>query len=201
MRTETTTRDLYTFDELTDAAKERARNWYREASAGDDFWSEYVVEDFREIAKLCGVRISGRNPNNRSGNGLYWCVGDRGEHASFAGTWYQSDMNEMKLKEHAPLDKRLHDIATALAAVPAEDEGAGLPSASISVSHRNDCMHVDTDNTTDDGREAATEALRDLADWLLCALRTEHEHQQSNECVEENITANEYEFTEDGARA
>ncbi len=31
MRIETTTRTLYTFDELSDSAKERAREWYRRA--------------------------------------------------------------------------------------------------------------------------------------------------------------------------
>ena len=35
---ETTTRTLYKFDELSDEAKEKARDWYREAGAGDQWW-------------------------------------------------------------------------------------------------------------------------------------------------------------------
>ena len=31
---------VYQFDELSDAAKEKARDWYREASADDAFWQE-----------------------------------------------------------------------------------------------------------------------------------------------------------------
>ena len=39
----------FQYDELSDAAKEKARDWYRSASAGDDFWSESVLEDDAEV--------------------------------------------------------------------------------------------------------------------------------------------------------
>lgn len=47
MRTETKTREVYTFDELTDRAKETARDWWRdrEMRSGDNFFAEAVIED------------------------------------------------------------------------------------------------------------------------------------------------------------
>lgn len=38
MRTETITRNLFTFDELSDKAKEVARDWWRECEAQDPAW-------------------------------------------------------------------------------------------------------------------------------------------------------------------
>lgn len=35
---------VYTFDELSDKAKEKARDWFREASGGDAWW-EFVYDD------------------------------------------------------------------------------------------------------------------------------------------------------------
>ncbi len=50
-------------------------------------------------------------------------------------------------------------------------------------------------------RDAIDRALRDFADWIYSQLEKEYEYQMSNECVDENIRANEYEFTEEGMRA
>lgn len=53
MRTETTTRTLYTFEELSDKAKENARDWYRQ---GFDYeWWDGVYEDAAQI----GLKITG----------------------------------------------------------------------------------------------------------------------------------------------
>lgn len=39
---------VYTFDELSDRAKERAREWYREGALDYEWW-EFVCEDSKEI--------------------------------------------------------------------------------------------------------------------------------------------------------
>lgn len=49
--------NAYTYAELTPEAQERARDWYRECSAGDTYYSEYVQEDAREIAKRLGYEV------------------------------------------------------------------------------------------------------------------------------------------------
>ncbi len=47
---------VYRLDELSPAAKEKARDWYREGGLGYD-WFESVYEDFERICEILGVRI------------------------------------------------------------------------------------------------------------------------------------------------
>ena len=53
---------------------------------------------------------------------------------------------------------------------------------------------------TDDAEDTVTEAMRDLARWLYRQLRSEYEHQTSDEAVDEIVSANEFTFTADGKR-
>jgi hypothetical protein len=52
--TETT---VYQFDELSDEAKEKAREWYRQGNVTTRFWSECTIDDAKEIGKLLGMDI------------------------------------------------------------------------------------------------------------------------------------------------
>ncbi len=47
---------VYTIDELSDAAKEAARAWYRE-SCLDYEWYDFVYEDFQTICGILGVTL------------------------------------------------------------------------------------------------------------------------------------------------
>ena len=53
-RTETITRTLYQFDELTESAKETARNWFRDSSVCWSWASEWIssLEAFERIAPI-----------------------------------------------------------------------------------------------------------------------------------------------------
>ena len=48
--------------------------------------------------------------------------------------------------------------------------------------------------------DAVTEALRDLARWLYRQLRSEYEHQTSDDAIDEIVAVNEHTFTADGRR-
>jgi hypothetical protein len=50
---------VYTFEELDERAQERARDWYRQASAHDD-WHVTVFEDFERICEILGVDLATR---------------------------------------------------------------------------------------------------------------------------------------------
>ena len=54
MRTEKI--NVYTFDELNDAAKEKARQWYRE-TADDYFWLDEGLNSIKAFCDLYGVGI------------------------------------------------------------------------------------------------------------------------------------------------
>ena len=49
---------VYQFDELSDKAKERAREWYRDASQGDEWW-DCTYDSIQDAAKYeeCLVRF------------------------------------------------------------------------------------------------------------------------------------------------
>ncbi len=47
---------VYQFPELSDAAKEKARSWYRELGPHDDWW-DAVYEDFERICEILGIRL------------------------------------------------------------------------------------------------------------------------------------------------
>ena len=61
---------VYQFDELPEPAKEKARDWYREASAGDNYFSEAIIEDAQECAKFIGIEIS--HARGGKGPAIYW---------------------------------------------------------------------------------------------------------------------------------
>ena len=60
MRTETI--NIYQFEELSDDAKETARQWYREASSYDEWWWS-VYEDAEQI----GIKITSFDDHNITG--------------------------------------------------------------------------------------------------------------------------------------
>src|SRR3546814_4556596 len=47
---------VYCLDELPEAAKEKARAWYREGGFDYD-WFEFVYEDFERVCDILGVRL------------------------------------------------------------------------------------------------------------------------------------------------
>jgi hypothetical protein len=47
---------VYQFPELSDAAKDTARSWYRELSPKDDWW-DTVYEGFERICEILGIRL------------------------------------------------------------------------------------------------------------------------------------------------
>jgi hypothetical protein len=53
MRQETVTRTIYKFEELSDKAKDKAREWYRVAAAYDEWW-DCIYAD----AKTIGLKIT-----------------------------------------------------------------------------------------------------------------------------------------------
>lgn len=59
-RTETIEKTVYTFDELSDKAKETARQWFRYSSDGDSFWAESVIEDAAQCGEIIGINMRTR---------------------------------------------------------------------------------------------------------------------------------------------
>lgn len=201
----TKTINLYTFDELSDKAKEKARNWFREACAYDEWW-ENTFEDAKQIAKLMGIEIK---------NIYFRGFSSQGDGACFEGSYAHKVASVAAVKEYAPTDKELHRIVTALALAQSEWRNA----IKATVKHSGHYYHsrctdidvtldysawVDSEEATPDltlqAEENITELLRDFMEWVYVQLEKESEYQNSDENIDGNIRANGYTFRENGKR-
>lgn len=227
---------VYKFDELpTDDAKARARDWWREASAGDNWFSESALDDLVTVGNACGLQFGGRNPNNSTDDGIYWSgFSSQGDGASFNATWHANGTDVEKIAaiiadrpisytvpggavQHCESNAELVPVLEAF-----QDLAIAAPEAygTASASNRGHSMSMDynigdcpacgcVDNgecqcepqpVRDEAGNADTfsEACTDLARWFYRSLEREYEYANSDEIVDENIRANEYEFTELG---
>lgn len=205
MRTETVS--IYTYDELSDQAKAKARDWYRGDDGGLDYeWFDSVYEDAARIFKILGIdaNMNGKNP-------CIWFNGfwSQGDGACFEGTYSYAKGSARAIKRYAPEDEELHRIGRELMEVQKRHGykiTARLTSMDRRYSHdRTIAIDVDWPDESYVSQSADAELVRDLMRslmrWIYRTLEAEHDYLTSDEHVEETIRANEYEFTADGARA
>ncbi len=198
----TQTVTTFKFDELDDSAKEKARDWWREASVGDDYWSEHVLDECKTtIAKGLGLDI----------DAIYFSgFSSQGDGACFVGSWRARDVNLQAVNDYAPQDAELWKVACEF------NRLAQLcPQASFSVEHSGRYCHEHSTEFSVDLGELADEWLdvlisrleeeiidvaRDYMRYIYRRLEKEYEWYMSDEQVDESINANEYDFCEDGSR-
>lgn len=204
---------VYGLDELSDAAKEKARAWYRQVGFDDD-WYEFVYEDFQCIAEILGLRLK-TVPVRLYGGGTrqkpcIWFSGfwSQGDGACFEGRYSHAKGAPRKIRDHAPKDGELHRIADALQAI----QRRNFYQLHADITHRDRyyheyCMSISVErdsptcqDRTADAEDVVAEVLRDLARWLYRQLEREYEYFTSDEVVDEAIIANTYTFTDAGHR-
>ena len=204
---------VYELDELSEAAKEKARSWYREHGLFDE-WYEFVFEDFQVICGLLGIDLDTR-PVRLFGGGTrddpciffrgFWSPGDG---ASFSGTHGYRPGAAQAIRAHAPEDAALHAIADRLRDL----QRRNFFQLTASIRQRGRECHeyampitVGRDSPTGqdataDAEDLFTEIMRALARWLYRQLELEYESQTSDEAADEAILVNEWTFTESGGR-
>lgn len=180
--------EIFQFDELSDGAKEKARDWYREASSGDNYFSEYIIEEAQgEIGRALGFNIQ-----------HVWFSGfaSQGGGACIIGTWRAADVNARALQRYAPADKELARIRKAMRAFARSHRNN-----SANITHRDRYYHAHSvDIEADHDTEASAEIARDFMNWIYRQLEAEYTYQYYGEGLDENIRANEYTFTAAGKR-
>lgn len=212
---------VYTFDELSESAKDVARDWYRQGISDNfvSFSGDDVVDDAARLALLFGLDIRQRpvrlmNGSTRNEPDVYYSVGDRSAGASYSASYAYAKDGAKKLAAEAPAEhngktcdanKRLNDIALALQDV--QRRNFYLVQAHVSHNRRSrdfgmdiEVGHADNVPMSEADVEAVKDALNDFAYWLHRQLESEWEYRMSDECIDEDIKANEYEFTETGQR-
>lgn len=202
---------VYELKELSGAARERARAWYRETCLDYD-WHEWVYEDFQTVCDLLGVTLR-TSPVRLMGGGTrqkphiyfssFWSQGDG---ASFEGTYTYARGAARAVRAHAPKDAELHAIADVLAESQRRNFyqlGADIRQSGRYCHEFTMAIHVERDSPawqdmTDGADTTVIEALRDLARWLYRRLELEFNYLTSDEAVDETIHANEWTFLADG---
>lgn len=209
--------NLYEYDELSDSAKERARDWYRHGM--EYAWLDEWIDSARAFAEATGTTlkdysiglcshsyfhiaevttipwfVDGQNEltglrlrtwiiNNVLPNlvkGKYYGKGYRGENGKYVHKFRHSKI-QMEY-DNCPLTGFCGDqdfIQPLLDFVNCPDSGWN--------GTRKNCTYNDL--------------LNECFDEGLAGIINDLEHQESDEYIEEQIQANEYEFTEEGERA
>lgn len=187
--------EVFTFDELSDSAKEAAREWYRQGALDYDWW-----DGVEELAKTAGK-----------------CIGIEIDRIYFSGFWSQGDgacfegyYSYRKGWRKALRSEFGGDMLAKLERFGAELQETQAPAfykLEATVKHQghyshSGCTSIDVDHedryATSDEEQAIKDTLRWFMDWIYECLGSEYEWLMSDEQVDEMIIANGYEFTVDG---
>ena len=213
---------VYQYDELSEDAKQTAREWY--ANGLDYDWWTDTYEDLGTTASIVGIAVDKRKVKLMGGGTRedYDFSFDLGYRNSFHFTGYYSydkGWKELAKKEYGKdvftrdtkedktaaflqeWDKLQHSIQR-----PAF---YGLSCKISSCSWNNgmslDCRHITTtgyENYATDAQEKDLEELIELFQvYALSMLNAEWDYLNSDEAIEESIRANDYEFDECGNAA
>lgn len=188
--------NVYKFSELSDDAKKSAIDSYR--NLGGNFDADCVLYDAKECAALIGIDID---------KIYYTGFSSQGDGACFTGYYKYVKGGLKALKEYAPIDTVLHNIGKALQDI----QKGNFYGLSCKIEHRGNYYHENTihidgidstiplsDESYNEAEEIITEALKDFARWIYSNLEKENNYQNLDSTIEENIVANDYEFTAEG---
>lgn len=216
---------VYQYDELSDRAKKKARDWYAQRVFEDSYDWEVVYEDAERMANLLGIEIDRRTYRTIGGGigskpTIYFSgFSSQGDGACFEGSYIYKKGAVKAIAEETGFgykhpdgsigkgDEELICIAQALQDV----QRKYFYKLRATMKHRGHychfgCMDVDVYHYDDqyrdigDAEDEIRQLMRDFADWIYECLNDEYDYQTSDEAIEESIRANEYEFDEDGDR-
>lgn len=210
----TVTKSVYQFDELSDKAKEKAREWYREASADDTWFAESVIDDAVRMGEMLGInfnthQVTLMNNSTRSDPCIWWSLGYvQGDYAAFDGGYsYAPDAAKKISDETNGTEKELIRLADELERL--QKLCGDTLTASIRYHHYYG-LTVDVEAFADDDNPSdlpnkvekdTREVFKDFCRWIYDGLRKENEYQNADEQIDETIRLNEYDFEIDGSRS
>lgn len=203
---ETRTYQIYKFEELSERAKENARDWWRQARDTDDL--DNVIEDAVTCGNLLGIEFD-KHAVKLMGGGtrydpkLWWTLSYcQGDGVSFDGC-YKFAAPE-KIREHAPVDEVLHGIADRLYKIQKPFDfklQARITSRSQYNSITTEVEHPDSEvDVSVEVEKAIDEEMEAFCSWVYKQLRAEDEYQTSAEYIDEIMESNEYTFDVNGKR-
>jgi hypothetical protein len=188
--------NIYKYNELSNKAKEKAREWY--LSVDHNNGSECIIDDAKEIASIIGIEID---------KIYYTGFSNQGDGACFTGYYKYSEGGLKALKEHAAIDKELYRIGQALQDI----QNKNFYGLSCKIEHKGNYYHENTmciegtdsniplsDESYNEAEENISKALKDFARWVYSNLEKQNDYNNLESTIEENIICNDYEFTSEG---
>lgn len=166
------TQTVYQFDELSDPAKEKAREWWREASVYDEWWDGVYMD-----AERVHIKITGFDLDHGEISGRFTVDAEQ------VADELQNDHGET-CETYKTATEYLQHRDKLVGEWPKDEDGEFEDEREL-------------DRELDD---LEREFLHDILEDYLIMLREELEYQTSDENVDECIRINEYEFYEDGTR-
>lgn len=197
----------YTFDQLSDKAKNRARETY----SGDGYlnydWWDSSVEDFAQICTILGVKLTTRtvrlmNGKTREEPHVYFSgFCSQGDGASFGGRYYFAPTASASIREYCD-DEELHRIADELTVMQTTQRLLGLEFFVAFVYASDNNLRIEIgdwgiDEIGEPDEKQFTQLMRDLADWLYEQLNDEYDYLHSDECIDQYLI--DKTFDADGA--
>lgn len=186
-RTETVTRELYTYDELSECAKERARDWYREHDTEFSWAAEYR-ESLEAGLKLLGARA--RDWSVDCGGG-YVSIAEYPADPAEESRWFRG--GKLEPMEGARLAKWLqrhysHELAGCceLTGFCGDDDFLRPLRTFVARPRKGTTLR---------------DLVRECCDSWVAACAADIRFQSSDEYVSEHIIANGYEFLKNGEPA
>lgn len=212
MRTVTTVKTVYLFDELSPVAQAVAIE--AECNAQSELFdgADCVYEDAANIGDILGIDLRTRKVTWGDGS-IHWanCIyysgfSSQGDGACFEGSYQYAKGSRAAIRAYAPSDTELHRIADDLYNLQRRFF-YGLIAITRHRGHyyHSGCMIVDVTHDRDDSRalpeDELTQLLRDFADWIYRRLEAEYDYCTSDETAREYLSDSGYEFTENGGIA
>ena len=192
------TLNTYSFNELSDEAKQVA--FYNNSGFNVDHWDwyDYTKDDSHTILELIGLYNI-----NSNFCGFY----SQGDGASFSANYRYKKGCLKAVKQHAPNDVTLHNIVKGI--ISHQKSNGYL--LSCEVSQRGNYCHSNTmrfnwyknddscfDWKNDFVEDELEQLFKNLADWYYSRLKSEYEYLTSFDAVAEMLKANEIQFLENG---
>jgi len=186
---------VYSFDELSEDAKEKAIENVRNSNFLDYDWWDCTLEDWKECLGIIGFEVEN----------IYFNVGySQSDYASIEGTYKYKKQWQKALKQSGIGGKTLKALS---------EYGQRLQKAqslvfysgycSVSSHHRGGmCFDVEAEKgRIDEFDTDVRDIVSDICHDIYCSLTDEYEYLTSDESIREMILCNEMEFTEEGSIA
>lgn len=199
----------FKFEELSERAKQKAREEYTSGDyPGYDWWGN-VYEDAVRIGQMLGIEIGTTTHVSTKGRNyttinIWFCgFSSQGDGACFDGD-YRYAPDAAKHIDQETNDEELLRIAKELTLMHVTQRLQGLEYFTAAIhAERNNSIRTEirdwgVDEVGEPDEKAFAQLMQDFADWIYARLEEENDYLYSDEYVDERLSENDCVFDESG---